>query len=574
MIPDLSDLQLSKLDSSAEAKVYCALRDKLPHDYVAFFQVGWILRKEDDQARDGEADFILCHPENGFLCIEVKGGGVGFDAISGEWFSIDRKNHKHLIKDPINQALRAKYSVLTKLKENPKWQKRKQTRITCGQAIFFPDINDIHQIVRPDLPECLIGNLKDIESMESWVKNVFDYWTKSENNLYPMGLQGLEIFKDTFAHSFEVLPLISSKLVEQEEIRLRLTNDQMYVLDMLRSQRRAAISGGAGTGKTLLAVEKAKRLAADGFKTLLTCYNRPLADHLARVCFNIENLDVMSFHQLCYSRIEAADKASKRDLMKESKLTYPGADLFDVQYPVALSYSLDIVDEEYDAIVCDEGQDFREEYWLPIEMLLSNYETSPLYIFYDDNQNIYSRASSFPIKNEPFLLVKNCRNTYQIHCAAYNFYKGLPISPPDNQGEEIKNIAAPNIELQAKKIHSKLVDLIAREKVAPEDIVILVLDGYQKQEYYKALLQRSLPRPAVWLQEGVRNTSSVLIDSVKRFKGLEAQIIFLWGLNPAELKKQSELLYVGLSRAKSVVYVVGSTEACKLACAPDMKDNE
>ena len=79
--------------------------------------------------------------------------------------------------------------------------------------------------------------------------------------------------------------------------------------------------------------------------------------------------------------------------------------------PNALAYSLDVLPERYEAIICDEGQDFREEFWVPLELLLADCDRSPLYVFYDDNQNIYARASTFPIRGEPFPLTVNCRNT-------------------------------------------------------------------------------------------------------------------------------------------------------------------
>lgn len=84
IIPELTEAQLADLPSQAEAKVYRALRDGLPRDFVVFFQVGWILRREEEQAKDGETDFVVCHPDLGYVCIEVKGGGVGFDASSGD----------------------------------------------------------------------------------------------------------------------------------------------------------------------------------------------------------------------------------------------------------------------------------------------------------------------------------------------------------------------------------------------------------------------------------------------------------------------------------------------------------
>ncbi|HED14144.1 MAG TPA: hypothetical protein ENI62_10935 [Gammaproteobacteria bacterium] len=566
MIPDLSEQQLEQLESAAEAKLYRAFRDLLPEEYVVLFQVNWILRKEDDQARDGEADFLVAHPEYGYLCVEVKGGGVSFDGNTGRWYSIDRHNVKHEIKNPVQQALRAKYSVLTKLRENPRWGRYGPGRIACGHAVFFPDVNDVGPIIRADLPECLIGVADNLKNIEEWTSVTLEYWSSNDNKTAPVGLQGMDIIRNTFAHSFAVFPLISAQLRDQEEQHLRLTQNQIHVLDILRSQRRVSISGGAGTGKTVLAVEKAKRLASEGFETLLTCYNRPLADHLSSVCGDVENLDVMSFHQLCYSRVKAAGEQTSRDVLEEAKQTYSGMDLFDVQYPAALAYSLDIISKQYDAIVCDEGQDFREEYWFPIEVLLADYETSPLYIFFDDNQNIYSRASSFPIKNAPYPLLTNCRNTDQIHDAAYQYYEGDPVAPPGISGEKIRFIEAQSHDAQAANLHSKIVDLIAKEQVSGDDIVVLIADGLRKQAYYDELRGRPLPRPTHWVTEGERGEETVLLDTVKRFKGLESAIVFLWGLDTLDLDRGQELLYVGLSRAKSVVYVVSTSDVCRSVC--------
>ena len=382
MIPELSESQLNDLPSQAEAQVYRALRDKLSQDYVVFFQVGWILRREEEQARDGETDFLVCHPDQGYLCIEVKGGGIEFDGSTGEWFSVDRHQHKHAIKNPINQALKAKYSIRSKLNEHPRWRSLDLGNVLRGHTVFFPDIGDAYALSRPDMPVSLIGSAKSLQNPKEWINGVYTYWGSEAENFTPLGHRGINAIRDIFARSFHIAPLVSSQLAVQEARRLVLTKDQMRVLDFLRSHRRVAISGGAGTGKTVLALEKAGRLAREGFRTLLTCYNRQLADHLSSICSATCNLDVMSFHQLCHRRIEKANQASGRNLVAEAKVTYPGKDLYNVQLPNAFAYSLDILPDRYDAIVCDEGQDFREEFWVPLELLLSNYERAPFYVFW------------------------------------------------------------------------------------------------------------------------------------------------------------------------------------------------
>lgn len=562
MIPDLSEAQLNDLPSQAEAKVYRALRDKLPQDYVVLFQVGWILRREEEQAKDGETDFLVCHPDYGYLCIEVKGGGVGFDAASGEWFSVDRHQQKHPINNPIGQALRAKYSIRSKLNEHPRWHDLSLGNVLRGHSVFFPDIGDTNVLSRPDMPAVLIGSAKTLLEPKAWIDSAFAYWGNDAGSFTPIGRRGIDVVREVFARSFIVAPLVASRLAEQEARRLVLTKDQMRVLDFLRSHRRVAVSGGAGTGKTVLALEKARRLASEGFKTLLTCYNRQLADHLSSMCAGTSNLEVMSFHQLCHRQVERAKQASGRDLVTEAKVTYPGKNLYDVQLPNAFAYSLEVLPDRYDAIVCDEGQDFREEFWVPLELLLSDYESAPLYVFYDDNQNIYARAGTFPIREEPFTLTNNCRNTAQIHVAAYKHYKGIPVSPPDIEGDEVQFETSPGRDAQAAKINARIVDLVARHGVSAGDITVLIADAQRKADYYAAVRRLPLPKPAIWLEEGIRANNTVLIDTVQRFKGLESPIVILWGLDTIDLTRCEELIYVGMSRAKSMLVIVGTATTC------------
>ncbi len=562
LIPDLSDLQLNELPSQAEARVYRSLRDHLSSEYVVFFQVGWILRREAEQAKDGETDFLVCHPDYGYLCIEVKGGGVGFDADTGEWYSIDRYRQKHLIKNPISQALRAKYSIRSKLDEQQGWRDLSLGNALRGHAVFFPDVGDAHLLSRPDMPSVLIGSADSFNDLAAWMENAFRYWGDQSSGYSPIGRRGVEVIRKIFGRSFTVTPLLSSRLADQEVRRLSLTKDQMRVLDFLRSHRRVAVSGGAGTGKTVLALEKARRLAAEGFRTLLTCYNRQLADHLARQCAGLENIDVMSFHQLCSRQVEKVKRQSDRDLIYEAKVTYPGKNLYDVHFPNALAYSLEVLDDRYEAIVCDEGQDFREEYWVPLELLLSDYDQSPFYVFYDDNQNIYARAGTFPIQEEPFTLTTNCRNTTQIHDLAYAHYKGVPVDPPDNDGEDVQFERVNGLEAQAKKINSRIVDLIVRENVPPGDIVVLIGDALHKADYYEHLKKFPLPKPAVWSEEGYPHKNHVLLDTIQRFKGLESAVVILWGLDGLDLNSSEEIIYVGMSRAKSILIAVATPTVC------------
>lgn len=174
----------------------------------------------------------------------------------------------------------------------------------------------------------------------------------------------------------------------------------------------------------------------------------------------------------------------------------------------------------------------------------------------------YARAGTFPIREEPFTLTNNCRNTAPIHVAAYKHYKGVPVSPPDIEGDEVQFEASPGRDAQAAKINARVVDLVARQGVSAGDITVLIADALRKADYYAALRRLPLPKPATWLEEGIRANNTILIDTIQRFKGLESPIVILWGLDTIDLTRSEELLYVGMSRAKSLLIVVGTAATC------------
>jgi len=189
-------------------------------------------------------------------------------------------------------------------------------------------------------------------------------------------------------------------------------------------------------------------------------------------------------------------------------------------------------------------------------MLLEDSEKSPLYIFYDDNQNIYSRLSSFPITDEPYYLTLNCRNTDQIHNAAYKYYMGEDVLPPGIEGDKINVITEIRPNKQADKIHSLIHQLLKIEKVNASDITVLITDGRTKKNCYKLLSEKPLPKPNKWQEEGIKYENHILVDTVKRFKGLESAIVILWSVEGINEEDNSNILYVGISRAKSMVYII------------------
>jgi superfamily I DNA and RNA helicase len=230
--------------------------------------------------------------------------------------------------------------------------------------------------------------------------------------------------------------------------------------------------------------------------------------------------------------------------------------------PLALANAVDILGPMYDAVVVDEGQDFGDEYWLPVEMLLTRPDEAMLYVFLDENQDIYHRSANIPVPGEPMVLDRNCRNTDAIHAAAYSHYRGTMVEPPQISGVEVERLFASNMEKQAKAIGSLLTTLVLDEGIAPHEIAILLCDPADKPARERAL--QKLPLPAAVKIGRVEEFSpgSLTVETVARFKGLERAVVILWAFDNCKVDTDRETLYVGMSRAKSVLYVCGSREAC------------
>ncbi|QPI41635.1 MULTISPECIES: nuclease-related domain-containing DEAD/DEAH box helicase [Pectobacterium] len=560
MLPELTREQLRGLKSQAEARFYEECRRQLPADVLVLYSINWIFRNDRGWLLEGEADFTIVMPQSGVFAVEVKGGGVSFDAVTGRWQSIDRNSTVHDIKDPFRQAAGERYALKDQLLGHALWRQWRGTRVTLGHAVMLPDIHDAQRLVAPDRQRPIIGIDTDIVALVPWLARLQAFWTQANED--PLGAQGVRLVEDILCSSVEVLPALRGVLDAAEQARIRLTTNQAKILRILGNHKRAIIAGGAGTGKTLIAVEKARQLAETAQSVLLLCYNRRLADALAVSVSDQPRITVLSFHQLCDRRIAEARQAAGVDLLAEAQAAFPGTGethIFEVQMPFALARSNEILDTKYDALLVDEAQDFSDDYWFSIEELLSDPEQGVLYIFIDENQSLYRKHANLPVANEPYRLLANCRNTVPIHRAGYRFYTGAPIDDPDLPGNDITRTLVEDEGQQAIAISNIVRELLAGA-VTPEDIAVLVAKR-PKARLYGLLQAQRLPGGTSWAVEASGQRHSVLVDTVGRFKGLEASVVVLWVGDEVVEEELWEYLYVGATRAKSLLYVIGSARA-------------
>ena len=124
--------------SPAERKLFNAFKSQLPDAYTVFHARAWHALNDQGAARDGEADFVIAHPEHGILVVEAKSGGVECDAKGGSWHAVGLGGHRGKeIDNPVKQGARNKGTLVRLLTSLPAGRERYWT---LGWAVAFPDI--------------------------------------------------------------------------------------------------------------------------------------------------------------------------------------------------------------------------------------------------------------------------------------------------------------------------------------------------------------------------------------------------------------------------------------------------
>jgi hypothetical protein len=524
--------------SRGERTMFEALKRALPDAYDVLHHVSWVQRRRGVGAKDGEADFLVVHPERGVLVLEVKGGRIRYDAASGQWFSRPSGGDREFdIKDPFQQATDAKHDLRRWLQEVPGWRKEWGP---FGHAVAFPDGLFRGAPMPQTEPRIVIdaGDLATDDGLRAKIEAAYEFWNDGRR----LEATGARRVVDALAHDLEIRQPLGLAVDEADRDILRLSDQQFGVLRTLAGARRVAISGPAGSGKTLLAAEKAKRLAADGFQTLLTCFNRPLADYLRGSLTGIDGLEVQSFHQLC------------RRLAGDAGLPLPAASTWTQrewdQVASLLEPAAHRLGPRYDALVVDEGQDFQDDWWLPLLTLLRDPDRGVLYVFLDSNQAIYQRSAGLPDGLVPVPLWENWRNTREVFDTVMRFYRGEPIECRGPAGPPVEWRQATDRDLR-RELAGALHRLVREAGIATREIVVLT----------PLALERSAATGrcgAFHLTPTPRGRDDVQISTIHRFKGLDAKAIVVCEVDGRNDPSFLPLMYVACSRARSMLVVLES----------------
>jgi hypothetical protein len=533
-------------NSPAETRLFRKIKTETPDDWIAVHSVGLTNHSQKPWA---EIDFVLI-ANSGVWCLEVKGGGV--EHRDGRWYTND-----NLLKEsPFAQAGGGAAALFEYLKT------RVPTVVQAivGYGVCFPDTRwEGHA---PEIDEALIYDDDDLERpFEQFVHRIAARWqdrlaAKRPSGFRPLSPADRGRVLHEIAPDFRLVPSLRSRVSEVEDQLLRLTDEQAAIVEGMKESDRVIVKGGAGTGKTLLALHEARRLAQEGFSTLLCCFSTLLADELRTQVAEVENLEVRHLHGLMRDLISDAELM---DQLPEAE----AQDIYDIFYPQLSLEALDRLGRigTFEALVVDEAQDLmKASYSQVFDALLDNELAAGRWrVFHDPNQDRFSAADNSVLEQLErhaecsYRLWLNCRNTRQIAFETA-ILSSLPVSETvRTEGPDVAELwyddEAHQAELLAKHLKS-WVDSGLR----PDQITVLSPRRFERSVASR-VDRRKLPGPLVDVSAARHADDSLRFSTIARFKGLESDAIAVVDIDDLEDARALLEIYIGASRARALLAV-------------------
>lgn len=535
-------------ESSAERRLYEGFLEQLADDYVVYHSVDWVLGSQTPGGPpiQGEADFLVAHPVDGLLVLEVKGGELTYDPATRRWAQAGRTGRHFLDEDPFHQARDEMHSLVDILSHQPGWNR---WRPSYGYGVAFPD-GRYEEDAHPAARAAWAIDRDDLHRLAERIRDIMREWRHAGRRF---GAEGMEALERALGLRVEIRTPLKLQFDEEDRRIVELTDDQSYVLSYVTKRHRAAVVGPAGSGKTTLALQVAKRLAASGNRTLLTCFNWRLGTYLQEQAAGMAGLDALHFHGLCRRVAEQAGLAIPPEPEDEAGTKR----YYEQVLPRLLDEGAKQLGPRYDAMVVDEAQDFRPDWWPPLMALHSHAKDGYLFLFADSNQNLYGGALPEDMVDLTLPLPANLRNTKPIHEFVSVFYKGAePAQGRGPTGRPVEILGYDDDEDLAHLLGLVLKNL-ELEGVSLDDIVVLTPARTAKSK----LRQRGRVDGYELTDEPA--PGKVLTSTIHGFKGLERSVVILAEIGGGHDEDLAKYLYVGGSRARNHLIVLAAEPVAK-----------
>lgn len=529
-------------ESHAERKLWSALRESLPPGWVA-----WHAMQTARFGKDAEGDFVIAVPGSGLLVVEVKGGHV--DIRDGRWHS----NGLPLKKDPWVQATAFAHELGRRL------ERAHGTYPAFATVLALVDtkIETEDLPSSPDLAVRILGQL-DLPRLGSRLLDLADqllprndeYWR--DDYLYTL--------HDLFCE--EWVPRVSLETLAQEEERERVALDQaqLFVLDLLALNRTVLVDGAAGSGKSLLASEAARRRASIGERVLLTCFTSALARHLDATVADRPDIDVATVRELAAALLEQAGQTFDPSV--------PGA--WETIASRALAEAREHLAGRWDAIIVDEGQDLTNDEWTMLRAGLA--EGGRLWAFRDPAQAFFAGREvpedAFGTRARLYEPYRCPESLFRVACDCMG---GRDERSPSSVRDAVAAGALEAVVVEDgldRVAVSKLLDrLTIKERLREERIAVISLRGANHGNWV-ASAHRIGDYHVVRADDPLAD-SRIVSDTFLRFKGLERPVVVITDLE--RVTSEAEVrLHVALTRATVRAVIVAPAKT--LAEHPILKD--
>ncbi len=504
--------------------------------------------------RWAEADFVLVGP-GGVYVLEVKGGRV--DRNGGIWTITDRNGRvDRPAEGPFDQAGGAAGALQLELAKT--LRRADGCRVQVGYGVVLPDCELTAE--GPDLERrILLDASPPLQSYTEFVEQLTTYWS---GRLGPVHLTGADVDAVVAAvrPDFESRSSLRRVLDEVQEDQFRLTEQQARTQLELATTPRMLVEGGAGTGKTHLAVGDALAMARSGRRVLYACHTRALAHRLLQMHGEVPNLRIATWSSVMWDLVESAGLADRipDDIDEESK--------WRAIIPQLAVEAAEQRNAPWDVVVVDEGQDLLREQSLRLldHLLADGLERGSWRWFMDPHQDVFGdrghglavalRSAAGSVRR----LSVNCRNTTEI-ADAVHLLSGRSADTAEVHGPEVRwhhhdhsegfGLVRPLRELLDEGVPSSAITVLTPGPIADRERERLS-DGAGIQLVSLEWTLQGRERLT-----GVDSDEAVRCSSIQAFKGLESAVVLLAGMERLTSKQTRRMAYVGASRPTTMLAV-------------------
>jgi hypothetical protein len=483
----------AETDSSAERRIYHLLKAGLPEDFVVIHSLPWLCSSvrmlDASYPPTGEIDFLIVHAELGILALEVKGGVHRTEGAMFVHVNSGRRSH------PVRQARKNAHGLARWLGHDP------GLRFRIGYGFIFPDSNFGEAILDAAMvdtsaspPEAIFIDRGGLPELAFRVQRMMAYWKKA-NSTGSLGSAHVARLIRMLCPQFDGTPNWAARVEYDNRIWLRLTPEQSAVVDATATAERVVVNGWPGTGKTLIAIELARRLVSAGQKVLALTFNNLLADHLRSEIARGGAGQVATWHGFCstFSRKLRGTSTSTPEWMERGCLD-------DLQEATDRGLV-----PKFEALLVDEAQTLKQEW---CDWLARHFQGKKIIVFCDETQ-LFSfekeRISTAELcarlgTNAPFSLTIPLRSPrvitnflQRIKAPAYQMF-----SPRDLEPDALQERVVINVD---KALDEVLAELDA-QGLSRTDIVVLSKFApareYSGQERYETISRfRGMESPAI-----------------------------------------------------------------------------